>query len=346
NNYYPFGMLQPNRHKDSKSYRYGFQGQEKDDELKGEGNSVNYKYRMHDPRIGKFFAVDPLASGYPWNSPYVFSENRVIDGVELEGLEYKDYELPGGDDYAIATVATAREIGFSFKNLMTYALQGTSEQMRMEVYARVMAKQYRDFGYIPENPSSWIKWGYAIDPATGESILMESRPYIVPEGTPVEEFLGLLSDVVVVGTMFAPMKVGGLSTPAFLMKNPAIVAALKTSASELKIVKYGFKHYARGANAWKSVVKSTKNGPSKFHNDMDFDDVDDLVKEAWSNGTAVNNGKPWKVYDAEETIGAAAGKETQYMRVEMTPSTKEVHASPITKRDYEKYTKKVDDTDG
>ena len=68
-------------------YFYGFQGQEKDDEVKGEGNSVNYKYRMHDPRIGRFFAIDPLASKYPHNSPYAFSENRVIDGVELEGLE-------------------------------------------------------------------------------------------------------------------------------------------------------------------------------------------------------------------------------------------------------------------
>ncbi|WP_254519195.1 RHS repeat-associated core domain-containing protein [Aquimarina sp. Aq78] len=88
NSYYPFGMLQPNRHKDSKSYRYGFQGQEKDDEIKGEGNSVNYKYRIHDPRLGRFFAVDPLASDYPWNSTYAFSENRVMDGVELEGLEF------------------------------------------------------------------------------------------------------------------------------------------------------------------------------------------------------------------------------------------------------------------
>jgi len=69
------------------SYTYGFQGQEMDDEVKGEGNSVNYKYRMHDPRVGRFFAVDPLTADYPWNSPYAFSENRVIDLIELEGLE-------------------------------------------------------------------------------------------------------------------------------------------------------------------------------------------------------------------------------------------------------------------
>lgn len=48
---------------------------------------MNYKYRMHDPRIARFFAVDPLASAFPHNSPYAFSENRVIDGFELEGRE-------------------------------------------------------------------------------------------------------------------------------------------------------------------------------------------------------------------------------------------------------------------
>ncbi len=71
----------------SGDYRFGFQGQEQDNELKGQGNSVNYKYRMHDPRIGRFFATDPLEKKYSWNSPYAFSENRVIDAIELEGLE-------------------------------------------------------------------------------------------------------------------------------------------------------------------------------------------------------------------------------------------------------------------
>jgi hypothetical protein len=58
-----------------------------DNEIKGEGNSLNYKYRMHDPRVGRFFAVDPLAPKYAYNSPYAFSENRLIDAIELEGLE-------------------------------------------------------------------------------------------------------------------------------------------------------------------------------------------------------------------------------------------------------------------
>ncbi|NUY82715.1 hypothetical protein HUK80_17565 [Flavobacterium sp. MAH-1] len=69
---------------------------------------------MHDPRVGRFFAVDPLEKKYPWYTPYQFSGNRVVDMVELEGLEpdepdqakykYKTfaidgpYVLTGGDE--------------------------------------------------------------------------------------------------------------------------------------------------------------------------------------------------------------------------------------------------------
>jgi len=86
--YEPFGSLLPGRNYSSGSYRFGFQGQEKDDEMHGAtGTSYNYTFRMHDARIGRFLSIDPLTGKYPHNSPYAFSENRVIDGFELEGLE-------------------------------------------------------------------------------------------------------------------------------------------------------------------------------------------------------------------------------------------------------------------
>lgn len=100
-----------NRHGEEATgrYRYGFQGQEHDDDIKGNGNSVNYKYRMHDPRIGRFFAIDPLVAKYPHNSPYAFSENRVIDGVELEGLEVQTKTTPkqGFIGVPVITVVTS-----------------------------------------------------------------------------------------------------------------------------------------------------------------------------------------------------------------------------------------------
>ena len=42
---------------------------------------------MHDPRLGRFLSIDPLAPKYAYNSPYAFSENRVVDAIELEGAE-------------------------------------------------------------------------------------------------------------------------------------------------------------------------------------------------------------------------------------------------------------------
>jgi RHS repeat-associated protein len=71
----------------SGEYRFQFQNQEVDEEFWG--GAVSYKYRIEDPRLGRFFSVDPLAPKYAYNSVYAFSENRVIDGVELEGLEYE-----------------------------------------------------------------------------------------------------------------------------------------------------------------------------------------------------------------------------------------------------------------
>jgi RHS repeat-associated protein len=69
-------------------YRFGFQGQEGDGEISGQGNSYAFKYRIHDPRLGRFLSVDPLFEDYAFNSTYAFSENRVIDGIDLEGLEF------------------------------------------------------------------------------------------------------------------------------------------------------------------------------------------------------------------------------------------------------------------
>jgi RHS repeat-associated protein len=93
NDYYPFGLEMPGRSVNFRGYRYGFQGQEKDPEW---NDNYAFKYRIHDPRIGRFFSVDPLADKYPYNSPYAFSENRVIDAIELEGLEKWLINQPDG----------------------------------------------------------------------------------------------------------------------------------------------------------------------------------------------------------------------------------------------------------
>ncbi|MBK6482158.1 MAG: hypothetical protein IPG01_03260 [Chitinophagaceae bacterium] len=85
--YYPGGMVMPGRNYNIISYRFGYQNQETDSEIYGAANSYAFKYRMSDPRLIRFWSVDPLSAKYPWLSPYSFSSNRLIDRNELEGLE-------------------------------------------------------------------------------------------------------------------------------------------------------------------------------------------------------------------------------------------------------------------
>ncbi|WP_221417884.1 RHS repeat domain-containing protein, partial [Fulvivirga kasyanovii] len=86
--YYPFGLQVAGgfRRVTAKENRFKFQGQEHISDLGLNWDS--FKWRNHQPDIGRFFNVDPLADDYVYNSPYAFAENRVIDGRELEGLEW------------------------------------------------------------------------------------------------------------------------------------------------------------------------------------------------------------------------------------------------------------------
>ena len=85
--YSPFGVELDGRTVSNYGYRFGYQGSEKDDEVKGEGKNYDFGARMHDSRIGRFLSIDPMTSKYPHNSSYAFSENMVIHMIDLEGLE-------------------------------------------------------------------------------------------------------------------------------------------------------------------------------------------------------------------------------------------------------------------
>ncbi|OFY85111.1 MAG: hypothetical protein A3F72_05035 [Bacteroidetes bacterium RIFCSPLOWO2_12_FULL_35_15] len=92
-------------------YRYGFNGQEKDDEIMGKGNSLEFLYRIYDPRLGRFLSLDPMAKEFPWNSPYSFAENRVIDANELEGREFN--LVNSVDNQVQKQVAQIKKVGLN-----------------------------------------------------------------------------------------------------------------------------------------------------------------------------------------------------------------------------------------
>ncbi len=82
-------MIEPGRKfvQGVKKYRYGFNGKENDNEIKGEGNQQDYGMRIYDPRLGRFLSEDPITKKYPELTPYQFASNRPIQGIDLDGLE-------------------------------------------------------------------------------------------------------------------------------------------------------------------------------------------------------------------------------------------------------------------
>lgn len=86
--YYPFGSLLPGRNASSGDYRYGFQGQEMDNEVKNiTGSSYDFGARMQDPRIGRWWSSDPKEGKYPGWSPYHFGFNSPITTIDPNGEE-------------------------------------------------------------------------------------------------------------------------------------------------------------------------------------------------------------------------------------------------------------------
>ncbi len=71
------------------SYRYGFNGKENDNEVKGEGTQQDYGMRIYDTRLGRFFSVDPITKQYPELTPYQFASNTPIQAIDLDGEEAK-----------------------------------------------------------------------------------------------------------------------------------------------------------------------------------------------------------------------------------------------------------------
>ncbi|MEO6611666.1 MAG: RHS repeat-associated core domain-containing protein [Chitinophagaceae bacterium] len=82
-------MMMPGRsYSAGNQYRYGFNGKENDNEVKGEGSQQDYGKRIYDPRLGRFLSVDPLTKSYPMLTPYQFASNNPIEAIDLDGLEY------------------------------------------------------------------------------------------------------------------------------------------------------------------------------------------------------------------------------------------------------------------
>jgi len=87
--YYAFGMMMPGRSFSPGEYRFGFQGQEKDDEVSGTGNSYTAQFWQYDPRLGRRWNVDPVVKFH--ESPYAAFANNPIWFIDPFGADSTTY---------------------------------------------------------------------------------------------------------------------------------------------------------------------------------------------------------------------------------------------------------------
>jgi RHS repeat-associated protein len=109
------------------AYRYGYQGSEKDDEVKGSGNSYTTEFRLLDPRLGRWLSIDPLAGKFPWQSPYVSMDNNPISITDIFGLEGQDWIKRAGSTQWEwdANVESSEQAISKYGNGTDYAASGT-----------------------------------------------------------------------------------------------------------------------------------------------------------------------------------------------------------------------------
>ena len=96
------------------SYRYGFNGKEKDKDISEGGQ--DYGMRIYDSRLGRFLSVDPLTMGFAMLSPYQFASNTPISAIDIDGKEAE-----------IVVDKKAKEIQVNFKFTYTEATMKTIE---------------------------------------------------------------------------------------------------------------------------------------------------------------------------------------------------------------------------
>ena len=102
-------------------YRYGFNGKEKDDEVKGEGNAYNFGDRIEDPRVGgRWFSIDPYTKKIPGESPYIYASNSPILFIDYQGKYKIAIHSSVSKDISMQKISNFVDV---VKNMHSYLLQ-------------------------------------------------------------------------------------------------------------------------------------------------------------------------------------------------------------------------------
>jgi RHS repeat-associated protein len=166
NDYTPGGSLMPGRKYSqvNSTYRYGFNGKENDNDVKGEGNQQDYGFRIYDPRLGRFLSVDPISKKYPELTPYQFASNRPIDGIDLDGKEWAQ-ETTVSYDFSTTTLKTVTTNYIKVKviNQSTLVTGPAVVKTKAELYKQAVEQKFTNVQVPLATPENIIRTEVILD---------------------------------------------------------------------------------------------------------------------------------------------------------------------------------------
>jgi len=118
--------------KENAKYQYGFNGQEKDDEILGNGNTYTAAFWEYDARLGRRWNVDPVLKNH--ESPYAGLGNNPITLMDVNGNDAGTTKVNNGDGTGTATV-TAN----------VYLVQGNINATQFNAYAAGYGQRIQNY---------------------------------------------------------------------------------------------------------------------------------------------------------------------------------------------------------
>ena len=172
--YYPFGMQEPGRTFTTLNiYRYGFNGQESDNEIKGQGNTYTAAFWEYDSRSGRRWNLDPKPSvsmsSYStfFDNPILFNDNKgdsSVFGSHGETLHYdkkdKDlrvFMLDGKKLTQIGVLGETINVNVIVKNILNDNKKASQDYELEDWFNKV--KQDAPWDYKDDNKSGKDKVG-------------------------------------------------------------------------------------------------------------------------------------------------------------------------------------------
>jgi len=141
----------PGRQFTSSSYRYGFNGKEKVDEISGSGNHIDFGDRGYDPRLGRWWSVDWKSSKYPHVSPYTFALDNPIFFVDVDGNDIGVNVTKVSDSKGQLTIDAVITVRMKVVNLSSKAMSKTEMKTYTDDIKASAGGQFSGSGYYEGN---------------------------------------------------------------------------------------------------------------------------------------------------------------------------------------------------